>query len=148
MPVNPESSSESFSSEAVSTISGSFVALPANGGKPPNILGLRTSNTEPGKISLTVSIKNAIGEPIPNQSVNLEIDRDFSESLNTERKLPVVNRALQASTDFEKSSVVTEADGETTAILIVDPKEHAKASIVIEAFAGELNETLIVQVKP
>ena len=147
MPVNPESSKEHFSSEAVSTISGSFVALPVNGGKPPNILGLRTGTTEPGKVTLTVSLKNALGEAISNQAVTLEIDRDFSESLNTERKLPVANRPLQPNTDFQESSVITDDNGEATATLIIDGKEHAKASIVVEAYAGELNETLIVQVK-
>ncbi len=143
-PVNPETTSEHFSAEAVSTIKGSFIAVPLNGGKPPNILGLTLLKHEKTQAEIQVSLGNSLGETLPNQAIAMGIDRAFSKSLNEERGLPVAKQELKPTTDFIQSEVTTNNDGIAIATLNIAAQEAANVSIVIEATVGNLSESLII----
>jgi len=144
MPVNPDTTSEHFTAEGVSTIKGSFIALPLNGGKPPNILGLTLMEHSKQKALLQISLRNAVGEALAGQTVALGIDRDYSRTLNEERGLTGAKQTLKPSTDFVESEIRTGEDGTAIATLNIASQEAPEVSIVIEASAGPLSESLII----
>ncbi len=144
-PVRPESSTETIAANAVSTIKGSFIAVPVNGGKPPNLLAVTVEKETDRSLLVGVRLYNAVGEAIAGETVALAVDRDFSEALNTERGLPANKRKLHAATDFAEGEVVTDEAGQAVGHLNVAAGEDPKVTIVVRATCGDLSESVVYQ---
>ena len=144
MPINPTTTSENFSADAVSTIKGSFIAIPLNGGKPPNVLSLILLEHTKQNATIQITLKNAVGEPLSHQTVGLGVDRDFSQQLNEERGLSGAKKKLKPTTEFKETEVSTDVNGTAIATLGIAPQEASEVSIVVEATIGNLSESLII----
>lgn len=130
MPVAPASTSAA-SGQTLSKISGSFLAVPANDGRPATLISSFLQRIAARQIQVSVLMITAAGEPIVGAEVHFNIDR--SQDVST----------VTSATEFTVGVVITEADGRAVNTLEIDAAESvgAKVFIVIDA-AGETEQVL------
>lgn len=111
-----EATNDKFRAEVVSTIRGSFLAAPANEGKPE--LGLRMSakwTAAKRELSLRVEIKDTLGAPAPGIEVQFNVDREETASFAPE--------ALKSGTFLRSGIALTDASGAAETVLVIDKSE-------------------------
>ena len=139
-PVTPEVSGRStFSAEIVSTLRGSFVAVPANDGLPPPRLALRVSAEDPRAVRVDALLRDAAGKALPGVEVEFNLDRDDSATLSHDTVGAGI--ALAAGTALDSGAATTGADGRASVILRVDPAQAPGSQLVIVVDALGLSET-------
>jgi len=88
--------SRTQSAEAASRISGSFVAVPLDGGKPPPVLATRIERSSlANHFSIIASMTTATGEPLVDVDVHFNADRRLAAELNPAVE-PPASRPLHA----------------------------------------------------
>ncbi|MCP4693762.1 MAG: hypothetical protein GY859_37355 [Desulfobacterales bacterium] len=127
--------------EAASTIKGSFVAVPSEGGKPPPIVQTFLHRKSSRQLEITVDVGTAAGEKISGVEVQFNIDRALSEKLNE----PGVR--LNENTDLWYGIVRTGADGRALNNLRVSEKEAwgAHVAVVVDVLGD--TDTVIFKVE-
>jgi hypothetical protein len=136
---------EGFKGEIVSNLRGRFVAVPPNAGKPPLVVTTAVEQVDPQHHGLRVSVRTALGEPVPGLEVHFNLDAALSIVLSAADS--VVITALQPSTVLAQGVVVTNASGvaETTLVTSAATPEPAGASIVVAVdVAGRLEHLVVV----
>lgn len=124
-PVQP-ATDDKITAEALSTISGEFVSLPAHQGKPPVSVRSTIRKLSPEQIEFNVHVTNAIGEAMTGVPVQFNMDREESRTLNGAVE-------LNAQTDFQIGVVSTDASGEAVNILrVMGESVGTKIPIVID----------------
>lgn len=145
-PVTPEVSGRSnFSAEIVSTLRGSFVAVPANDGLPAPRLALRVDADDPRAVRVEALLRDAAGKALPGVEVEFNLDRDDSATLS--QATVGAAFALAAGTALDAGVATSGADGVASAILRVDPAQAAGSQLVVVVDALSLSETHVHQVR-
>ncbi len=131
------------SAEAASIIKGSFVAVPAQGGKPPPMIRTFLERLSRHELKIRVEVRSAVGEVLKDVEVQFNVDRDLSRRLNEADSIA----GPRKGTDLLYSMVRTDGEGNALNILKVDPNElnGARAAVVIDLL-GE-TETILFQVE-
>lgn len=136
---------DGFKGEIVSNLRGRFVAVPPNAGKPPLVVTTAVEQTDAQHHGLRVTVRTALGEPVPGLEVHFNLDTALSTSLSAADG--VVITALQASTVLAQGVVITDAGGvaQTTLATSTTTPEPTGTSIVIAVdVAGRLEHLVVV----
>lgn len=144
-PVNAEQTSRSsFSAEIVSTIRGSFVAVPANDGLPTARLRLVVRPDGADHV-VEAHLRDAVGKPLAGVEVQFNLDRDDSEALSQEAGVRA-SPLLAPGTALDLGVASTGADGLATATLRVDPAQARGSLLVLVVDAAGQSETHVIEV--
>jgi hypothetical protein len=122
-PFAPGPTTGGSTADVVSTIHGSFVAVPVNGGAPAAQLAVMFA-TAPLRVQLVLAA--VTGTPLEGRTIELDIDREESRRVN--------GRELSASTDVVNAVVVTDAAGRASSPLEVH--EPARTIVVLRCDAA------------
>lgn len=145
-PLDPASSTSS-TAEVASTVKGSFIAVPIQGGKPPPVIrtSLARRPDNPLDFAITVTVQSAVGENLAGIDVQFNVDRELFARLNAESNsgLP---REVHVDTGLRYGVRRTDADGKAVNELRVGEKEIKDTSIPI--VIDVLGETETIVVKP
>ncbi|MCP4667235.1 MAG: hypothetical protein GY849_12810 [Deltaproteobacteria bacterium] len=123
-----QAGAQTTTAEAASIIKGSFVAVPAEGGKPPSVIKTSLERISSRLLKINVDVKSAAGENLSGIQVQFNLDRDLSRTLNKAQGLDI---QLQADTDLWDGMVPTDADGNAVTNLHVDPEEPVNAYVAV-----------------
>lgn len=126
------------STDIVSIIRGSFVAVPANEGLPATLLEARVEPDASGKPGVVARVRNAAGEPLVGLEVEFNLDRPATQQLSGRAPLP--------ATDVTLAMVKTDAAGEARTGLRLAGGELAK-TLVVTVDAGPRLAVLAYEVK-
>lgn len=130
------------SSSASSTIKGVMVATPIDGGRPQPKLTL-TATAQNRNALIEVTGSNSLGEPLIDQTIELNIDRELSQKLNKNEGRP----ALKRGTKLQQSSLSLSEDGKAQTQLIVSSSEPSGQLIALTADLFSKTETLLYRHK-
>lgn len=141
----------SAQSSLASVIKGSFVAVPANGGRPEPLLAVHldpVSDAEDAPadadlVEVEALLTNTVGEHLGGQEVQLNIDRDLSRALNAEHGL---SGTVQEGTFLRDAVLSTDAEGEARTQLVVSHAEPPGASVALTVDAAGVTRTVIYRV--
>lgn len=123
-------------SEAASTIRGSFVAVPVEGGVPRPVLELSVRETEEDdRVGVSVRVRDVSGDAVEGVEVELNVDRELSAALN--------GRELAAATGLGAGVVSTDVDGVASTTLLIASDEPADTGIVVVGEIGTTRDTLL-----
>lgn len=123
-----------------SVLTGSFVAVPVNQGRPGTVVSTSVLSTRADLAEFSVTVRNAVGEAVSNATVDFNIDRERSEELNNDR-------ALLNETSFELGQVQTDENGVTTGFMTIADAEPdgTMISVIIDALGQ--TEELVYEVR-
>ena len=143
-PVNASQSSSSSSSvtEVISTVKGSFVAVPANEGLPAVVLRSRVE-ANGRAVTVFVDATNAAAEPLGGLSVEVNIDRDESETMSADEGVPTLD---WTDTWLDAGVVRTAPTGEASVLLNIGTAMPAGAHLVLAIDAAQQTEMLVIEV--
>jgi hypothetical protein len=137
-PIRAEDASGQTHAELVSTVRGSFVAVPANGGRPGPVLGAKLRLVTPRELAVDVSAATAVGEPMQGERVELNVDRDASRRPDAS--------AISPQTDFVTAIVQTDAAGLASGTLRIDQAEPRGTRIAIVIDVAGRTQTYLHEV--
>jgi len=120
---------------STSMIKGSFVAVPAAGGKPPPLVKLALERVAADTLSISAIVTTADGQPIEGVPVEFNIDRTQSSP------------GLQAGTQIWDGVLTTSAEGVVATTLRVDPAEVPGRLVVIKIDTLSETQTVIFKVE-
>jgi LysM repeat protein len=145
-PISPNNSTAQRSTtiEAASTIKGSFVATPAEGGKPP--ISIRSSLLQKGEreFIIAVTVTSAAGEKLAGIEVQYNMENDLIKKLNDNLKNPEKDwYEMQPGTRLAEGLVKTDQQGVARNTLFIDANETINANIAIIIDVFNERETLI-----
>lgn len=152
-------------SEIVSVIRGAFIAVPANGGKPPPVIRTTLRRIDRQRLEVKVAVASAAGERLADVDVQFNVDRDRSRQLT-----PVVDSnyesgkfddplvpwdaasfdqrsELLTGTRFWDGLVTTDRDGVAVGVLDVDPQERDGTLVVAVVDVLGQTETILFKVE-
>ncbi len=133
--------SRSESAEAASVISGSFVAVPLSGGKPPPVMNTDLHRLHQNSLRITVKLTTATGEPLSGVPVQFNTDRGLAESLNP--GLPRID------TNPRFALVQTNANGEAVNQIDAGPEEPGtRIPVIIDALGRTTTVVFRVEAPP
>ena len=138
---------DSDTAAAASTIRGSFVAVPVHGGTPPPTVTITWSRSEndPRRISISVSVLSAIGDPLIGREVQFNLDRDLARRYNApwrNVKPKDVVATVLAQTRLDYGVQPTDEQGKAQNTLVIgDVLEDLKVPVVIDVMG--ITRTLI-----
>lgn len=164
-PAGVRPSSTSRTSEIVSVIRGAFIAVPANGGKPPPVVRTTLRRIDRQRLEVRVAVTSAAGERLADVDVQFNVDRDRSRQLT-----PLVDSSyesgkfddplvpwdaasfdqkseLLAGTRFWDGLVTTDRDGVAVGVLDVDPQERDGTCVVAVVDVLGQTETILFKVE-
>ena len=162
-PASGSRGGSSTSTEASSIIKGSFVAVPANNGKPPPVIRNTLRRISSHRLEITVSVTSAAGEKLAGVEVQFNVDRDLSKKLT-----PLANAAyssalfdesamdgasfdqpadLQPGTKFWDGLVATNEDGIAVGVLNVDAMEPAGTRVAAVVDVLGKTDTIVFKVE-
>lgn len=144
-PVSPaEAGAASFKAEIISTVRGSFVAVPANDGKPAVLLRSVVGPPSNGEVALEIQAISTIGERVPGLEIQLNIDRELSVALSKADGINITG--LRAGTSVRDGVVTTDAQGVAGTTLAIDANEIAGTDIALTVDALGRTEIIVVRV--
>lgn len=120
-PLGVEGGELSNLAQAASTIKGSFVAVPVHGGTPPPVITTSWASVPDtdNAFEIRVGIRSTLGNPMPGEEVQFNIDRDVARLLDpvlsTERDL----QKILPGTQLEPGVATTNSAGDVTALLTI-----------------------------
>lgn len=121
-----ETATTQSTTELVSVIRGSFVAVPANDGLPPVVLDASVSKDATGLPLVTVRVRNAAGEVLPNVEVEFNLDRKATAQVAGIEPSP--------KTDVTLAVVKTDASGVArTTVRIADDEKARVLALTVDA---------------
>ena len=126
---------------ANSTLKGSFVAVPVNGGRPKPIINLSFSETDSHlEVVVTIGVVDTTGEPQKGVHVEVNVDRELSFDINQREGL---DHSLSSKTYIRSGVVSTDALGVATAVLAVAKDEAAGVNVAVTADVKGATASLI-----
>jgi hypothetical protein len=125
----------SLQSESLSTISGSFVAIPVNNGAPTTVVKTSLLRNSPTNISVTVLVSTNLGEPLPGREVHFNIDHDLCTQLN--------GADVKSGTHFDVGVVPTDGSGNATSTLLISNAEVDGILVPIEVGVDGQTEVIV-----
>jgi hypothetical protein len=133
-PTSTSGSTAVESADMFSRVSGSFVAIPANEGRPAVIMSTSLLLDGARKLNVSVTIKSATGEGVAGAEVHFNIDRDAS--------------TVTDATRFASGVVTTDAAGVAVGVLEIGAAEVAGATVMIVIDAGGEVEQILYPIQP
>lgn len=126
---------------ANSKISGSFIAVPINGGRPQAIIDLSFIETStPNLVDTVVKIIDTNGEAMVGVEVEIDVDKELSNTINQREGL---NIDLKDDTHIRSGVVMTDPQGIAAAKLQIANDETMGANIVVSVTAASSTQSLI-----
>lgn len=142
-PVQPQDTTVSnFKAEAISTLRGSFVAVPPNQGRPPLLLASGVRRVDACTAEITASLYTAAGEPLPGAEVHFNLDIETSRAVGAPDGINL--ESFQPGTRLLHGVVSTAADGTATTTLEIDPAEPPELKVAVAIDAVDRSESLLV----
>ncbi|MCP4698214.1 MAG: hypothetical protein GY862_15375 [Gammaproteobacteria bacterium] len=142
-PIGDQNSSSQSTAETASTIKGSFVAVPIEGGKPPPVMRTALNKLTERSLEVMVVVQSAAGEQLEGIEAQFNVDQDMSLMLNQVAGLG----ALQTDTNLDDGIVLTDANGQAVTTLRVGEEETIGSHVaVIVDVLGEI-ETIVFKVE-
>lgn len=163
-PARVESKSQTRTAEMASLIRGSFVAVPANGGRPPPVVRTTLRRIGSHQLEYRVAVSSAAGERLPGVDVQFNVDRELSKTLNPlpnaefkagafdddtlsfDRASFDVQTELAEGTRFWDGLVTTDGEGIAVGVLDVDQREQGGSLIATVVDVLEQTETVLFKV--
>lgn len=138
--LRPATASESSSSStAVSTVSGSFLAVPNSNAR----LKLRAVSSlvwrNPREAAVTVRLSDESGAPQSGEEVHFNVDKELSALANQALGIPP---ALSADTTFIDAVVSTDENGVATSLLRIASTEPVGKQVVLVLDIAGQTETI------
>ena len=133
--IRPIAPGASTVGESVSTIRGSFIAVPANNGVPATLVRTTIRAQSRGEAVVAIESVSALGERVPDVRVELNVDRDASRRPDGSR--------IAATTDVRSAVLTTDATGAAQTSLIVDSSEPTGTRIQLTVDGPRRTETFI-----
>lgn len=138
--LRPATASESSStSTAVSTVSGSFLAVPNSNPR----LKLRAISSlvwrTPREAAVTVQLRDEAGAPQSGEEVHFNVDKELSALANQALGMPP---GIAADTTFVDAVVTTDENGAATSLLRVSSSEPVGKQLVLVLDAAGQTETI------
>ena len=130
--------------EAASTIRGSFVAIPAAGGKPPPVVRTFLKRLDPRKWEIKVGIQSAVGQQLEGVEVQFNVDREESKRLSAGESLTI---DLSAETNLWYGVVNTDQQGLASNVLVAADTEIDGTLIVVLIDVLSQTESLVFRVE-
>lgn len=130
------------STDILSVISGSFVAIPSNEGLPAVILSTQVTRDSATQYTIAVTARNAAGEPNVGLNVEFNLDRDETAELNPS----LGSSPIASGTTLSAGVVATDSSGLASNTLNVDAAQPVGTMLVIVLDAAGRTENLIVEV--
>jgi hypothetical protein len=127
--------------EIAATVRGAFVAVPANDGLPSAVLRTLVSPGPPPTV--TILARNAAGEPLAGLEVQVNLDREESESLTAATGGRLY---LAPGTGFREGVVTTDENGVARAVLHLD-RDQRPGILALVIDAADRTETLVYEVR-
>lgn len=124
-----------------STISGSLVAVPAQGGRPPPVVKSSYLRMEGRSFELRVTVQSITGEPLGGVDVEFNIDRELTRQLNAAR-VPGFND-IAAGTRLWFGEVETKANGRAHNVLTFDEAESEALLVAVQIDVLKQRETIL-----
>lgn len=138
------SSSRSNVADTASTIKGSFIAIPTNGGKPPAVIRSSLKRQNARKWEINVEVLSAVGQRLEGVEVQFNLLREESVRLSSENKLTI---ELSPQTNLWYGVVQTSEDGLAQDVLEASATELIGSSLVVMVDVLGQSETLVFKVE-
>lgn len=135
---NDSSTSTNSTQSVTSTLSGSFVAVPVNQGTPAHVVETELVRRSANEVVLNVYVYHANGESAANVEVEVNIDRERSDSLNKAEK----RAALKSATELSDGVLLTSIEGVATTQLVIAAQEVQQNRIVVVIDCQGQTETI------
>lgn len=135
---NDSSTSTNSTQNVTSTLSGSFVAVPVNQGTPAHVVETELVRRSANEVVLNVYVYHANGESAANVEVEVNIDRERSDSLNKAEK----RAALKSATELSDGVLLTSIEGVATTQLVIAAQEVQQNRIVVVIDCQGQTETI------
>jgi hypothetical protein len=133
---------QTSSGHAISTVRGSFVAVPVAAAKA---LRAGSSIVWKGREgTVTVEVYDGAGTPQPGLEVHFNIDRDLSRNLTADRLKKDID--FTAETAFFDAVVPTDSSGKASSPIRLSPQLPSGAVVAIVLDAAGQTETVIYQI--
>ena len=119
--------------EVISIVKGSFVAVPAHDGLPATLLRTEVTSGPGGVPQIEVYATSAAGEPVADLEVQFNLDREETAELSGKSDPSTV---LAAGTKLRNAVVRTDAGGRAATLLDLDGAQKSAAdrlAVVIDA---------------
>ncbi len=129
------------SASIASTISGSLVAVPAEGGRPPPVVKSSYLKMGDRSFELRVSVQTLTGEPIPGVEVEFNVDRELTRQLNTVQDAGF--SALASGTRLWFGEVSTKQNGRANNVLEFDQAEAPTLVVAVQIDVLKQRETIL-----
>ena len=130
--------------EAASVIRGTFVAIPANAGRPGQVLRSRVTRLGPLEAEFSVEVGDTAGGKQAGVEVHFNIDRDASRQASAAKGLDF---DVAAGTWLAEGVVLTDDEGRGATQLTIDPSEPAGRVIVISLDVASRSELVHYEVE-
>jgi hypothetical protein len=141
-----ETATSGFKAEVISTIRGSFVAVPPNDGKPALVVTPFFEKVSARRYTLSVRVSTAIGEPVSGQEAHFNIDLELSRALSAIDGVALT--VPKPGTHLEHGVVPTDVQGRAATGLDFDTNEVSGAQIAVLIDVMGKTERVIVAVPP
>lgn len=141
-----ETATPGFKAEVISTIRGSFVAVPPNDGKPPLVVVPSVVKETERRYALSVRVSTAVGEPLSGLEAHFNIDPVLSRGLSQAGNVALTSP--KAGTVLEQGVVPTDSQGSATTALVLAADEVPGAQIAVLIDVAGKTETIVVPVPP
>jgi len=144
-PVQPQDTTVSnFKAEAISTLRGSFVAVPPNQGRPPLVLASAVRRVDARTAEITASLRTAAGEPLPGAEVHFNLDLETTRAVGAPDGISPQSFEFQPGTRLLQGVVPTAADGTAASTLEIDPAEPPGLRVAVAVDAVDRSESLLI----
>ena len=127
-------------SGTVSTIKGSFVAVPVQGGRPPPVVTLSLQQPSPLRLVMTVVVRTTASEPVVGAEAEFNIDRELSKQLSSKAG---ITGDLSPETFLERAVAVTDQQGQASCALTVSSAEPIGTCVAVIIDVAGQTETVI-----
>lgn len=128
-------------SGTISTIKGSFVAVPVQGGRPPPVVTLALQQVSPLQLTIIVELRTTANEPVIGAEAEFNIDRDMTRTLSQKEKVSGI--LDDAGTFLDRAMAVTDQYGRASSTLSVSAKEPIGTAIAVVIDVAGQTETVI-----
>lgn len=135
-----------LSAQATSLIKGSFVAVPAQGGRPPPEMSVVLKRISGRRLQIEVYLLSAAGEKLEGIPVELNVDRDLSARLNA-AQFGEKKKGLHPGTKVWDGLVKTDREGMAGTALVVDAEEEVGKSVAVLVDALSETQTVVFKVE-
>lgn len=139
-----ETATPGFRAEVISTLRGSFVAVPPNDGKPPLVVTSAVARQDALRHKLSVRVITAVGEPVAGLEAHFNIDPAWSRELSA-ADAPAFT-APSPDTHLKDGVVPTDSQGRAATVLVVAANEIPGAQIAVLIDVAGKTERVVVSV--